>query len=92
MSHRIINVHDRRHAWIGSWIIEDQPLDVNALVDSDIGRTVIWQSYGKAEAGTISSWRFGLVFVRFSTGDTGAACKPDELSFAVKPCDGNLDR
>ena len=93
MPERIINVHDRRHQWIGTW--EAEPFDLNALTDADIGRTVIYKAAcgrGNPEAGTLVSWRLGLAFVRFTTGDTAAACKPGDLLMAVKPLDGDLDR
>lgn len=86
-----INVHDRRHQWIGSW--ETDAFDMNALSDADVGRTVIYfPSAGSPEAGTLHSWHHGLVFVRFTKGDTAAACKPGDLRFGIKPLDGDLDR
>jgi hypothetical protein len=91
MTERITNVHDRRHGWIGEWDVE--PFDMNALTDADIGRTVIYcPMFGWREAGTLSSWRLGLVFVRFTKGDTAAACAPRDLKFAVRPRDGDPAR
>lgn len=93
MKETIHNVIDRRHSWIGAW--EAVPFDINALTDADIGRTAIYldrgrrQRWGWAEAGTISSWRLGLVFVRFSKGDTAAACAPHDLMLACRPLDGD---
>jgi hypothetical protein len=88
------NVSDRRHGWIGSW--ETEPLDFKALRASDVGRTVIYQDHGRAEAGTLTSWRTGLVsgpivFARYSSGDTAAGADPGDLCFGVRPLDGNLD-
>lgn len=86
-----VNVHDRRHLWIGSW--ETDAFDINALTDADIGRTVIYfPGAGYPEAGTLTSWRLGLVFVRFTRGDTAAACKPSDLKFGIKPLDGDPNR
>jgi hypothetical protein len=91
MAERIINVRDRRHGWIGEWDVE--PFNINALADADIGRTVIYRPMvGFPEAGTLSSWRLGLVFVRFTQGDTAAACKPQDLMIAVRPRDGDPNR
>jgi hypothetical protein len=91
MSKRIINVHDRRYGWIGEW--DAEPFDINALTDADIGRTVIYiPARGFPEAGTLSSWRLGMVFVRFSRGTTAAGCKPQDLMMAVRPRDGDKSR
>jgi hypothetical protein len=76
------NVRDGRSGNIGSWEIE--PLDYAALREEDIGRTVIYQDHGRAEAGTLTSWRSGLVFARYSCGDTSAASHPADLHFAVQ--------
>ena len=90
------NVLDRRHSWIGSW--DAVPFDYNALTMADVGRTVIYldrgreMAWGWAEAGTLSSFRDGLVFVRFSKGDTAAACAPHDLMLARRPLDGDLLR
>jgi hypothetical protein len=95
---RIVNVLDRRHGWIGEWEVE--PLVYASLRPADVGRTVIYcashgratMPWGWAEAGTLSSWRDGLVWARFSRGDTAAACRPSDLVFAVRPRDGDLSR
>ncbi len=78
------SVHDRRVQWIGPWEIEDKPIDLSGLRESDKGRTVIYRDHGRAEAGTLSSWTPTTVFVRFHQGDTGAACSPCDLHFAVR--------
>lgn len=84
------NVRDRRHNWIGSW--EVQPLDMDALTEADVGRTVIFQSYNDAEAGTLVSWRDRTLWARFHKGDTAASCGVDDLVFAVRPLDGDPNR
>lgn len=82
---RVHNVTDRRHASVGSWEVE--PLDIKALTDADIGRTVIYRDVGRAEAGTLSSFRkapYPIVWARFGTGSTGASCRPEDLVFGVR--------
>ena len=78
----IHNVRDGRQSWIGSW--ETEPLDYERLTEADIGRTVIYHDHGRAEAGTITSWRDGIVFARYSKGDTAAGAKASDLSFGIK--------
>lgn len=75
------NVRDGRQGKIGSWEVE--PLVYDALGPEHVGRTVIYQDVGRAEAGTLTSWRDGVVFARYSRGDTAAAADPANLSFAV---------
>lgn len=82
MSKIIHNVRDGRHGYIGSW--ETEPLDFDKLTEADIGRTVIYQDHGRAEAGTLTSFRSGLVFARYSQGDTAAAAHPADLCFGVR--------
>jgi hypothetical protein len=79
------NVRDGRRSYIGSWLAE--PLYYDDLCHSDIGRTVIYRYHGRAEAGTITSWRNGLVFARYSRGDTAAGAYADSLVFGIKPLD-----
>jgi hypothetical protein len=86
----IHNVSDRRHGWIGSW--EAEPLVYDALRISNVGRTVIYRDHGRAEAGTLSSWRDGRVWVRFGRGVTTAACEPRDLCLATRALDGEKDR
>lgn len=78
----IHNVRDGRHGWIGSW--EVAPLRYEDLTEADIGRTVIYQDHGRAEAGTLSSFKNGIVFARYSSGDTAAGAQPESLVFGVK--------
>lgn len=75
-------VQDRRHGWVGSWEVE--PLVYERLTSADVGRTVIYQDHGRAEAGTLSSWRDGRVWARYSTGDTAAAANASDLCFGVR--------
>lgn len=79
------NVSDRRQDWIGSW--ETEPLDINKLTLADVGRTVIYQDYGRAEAGTLTSWWDGIVFARYSKGDTAAGANASDLLFGVRRAD-----
>jgi hypothetical protein len=85
MSERIHNVRDRRHGSVGSWEVE--PLVYEALGPEHIGRTVIYRDHGRAEAGTITSWRNGIVFARYSLGDTAAGADAASLSLAVRSND-----
>lgn len=68
------NVRDGRSGgnW-GSW--EVKPLDYDKLAPEHCGRTVIYQDFGRAEAGTITSWRDGILFARYSRGDTAAGAQ-----------------
>lgn len=87
----IHNVHDRRNGWIGSW--EASKMDILDLVDSNIGKTVIYvDATDRREAGTLSSFRGDTVWARFSTGSTAASCRLEDLWLAVKPLDGDLTR
>ena len=79
---QVHNVRDSRHGCIGSW--EAEPLVYEALGPEHVGRTVIYRDHGRAEAGTITSWRNGIVFARYSRGDTAAGANPADLLLAVK--------
>lgn len=74
-------VHDGRNGTIGSW--EVAPLIYEDLGPQHIGRTVIYHSHCAADAGTITSWRNGIVFARYSRGDTAAGADPKQLYLAV---------
>lgn len=81
------NVDDRRRGWVGSWEVE--ALDYEKLGAEHVGRTVIYQFYdGRAEAGTISSWRDGVVFARYTSGITAAGSNAADLVLGVRPLDG----
>jgi hypothetical protein len=75
------SVHDRRVGWIGSW--KTEPLIYDKLSPDDVGRTVIYRDHGRAEAGTLTSWKNGIVFARYSTGDTAAGAKAADLVFGI---------
>ena len=79
------NVRDGRRGYIGTW--EAEPLVYDDLGPDDVGRTVIYRDHGRAEAGTISSWRDGVVFARYSRGDTAAGAKASDLVFGVRALD-----
>jgi hypothetical protein len=77
----IHNVRDGRHGWIGSW--DTEPLDYAKLTEDDIGRTVIYRDHGRAEAGTLTSWREGIVFARYSRGATAAGARASDVVFGI---------
>ncbi len=77
----IHNVVDRRNGYVGSW--QTEPLDIAKLTAADIGRTIIYQDHGRAEAGTLTSWRGNIVWARYSKGDTAAGASADSVVFAV---------
>ena len=81
----IHNVRDGRCGMIGSWLTE--PLVYDALSPEHVGRTVIYRDHGRAEAGTITSWRDGIVFARYSRGDTAAGAAASDLVLAVRTVD-----
>lgn len=79
---QVHNVVDRRYGSnIGSWDVE--PLVYEDLTLADVGRTVIYRDYGRAEAGTLTSWKNGIVFARYSKGDTAAGASPIDLVFSL---------
>lgn len=82
MTDMVHNVSDRRRGWIGPWEVE--PLTYESLTAHDVGRTVIYRDDHIVEAGTLSSWRDGLVWARYSTGDTAAASRPENLCFGLR--------
>jgi hypothetical protein len=74
------NVRDGRNGLIRSY--EASPLVYDALGPQHIGATVIYRTHGRTEAGTITSWRNGIVFARYSRGDTAAGANPVDLLLA----------
>ncbi len=82
---QIVNVSDRRYDFIGTW--DTEPLVYENLTVADVGRTVIYRDYGRAEAGTLSSWKNGIVFARYSKGDTAAGADPRDLVFGISSGD-----
>ena len=84
------NVDDRINQWIGpKEVTGTLGIDIDELTTSDVGRGVVYHAYKKWEYGKISSWRDGLIFVRFTTGDTAAACSPDDLELCVSEVSTN---
>ena len=74
----IHNVRDGRNgAMIASFKVEK--LIYDELRPEHVGRTVIYLGHSRAEAGTITSWRDGLVFARYSSGDTAEGANPGDL-------------
>jgi len=69
-------------------------IDILSLSESDIGRTVRYDTFGKTEFGTITSWNGQFVFVRYHTaidhggkarqrtGCTSEATSPQDLTYA----------
>lgn len=82
MADQVHNVEDRRQLKISSWKIE--PLVYDQLTYHDIGRTVIYRGYRRAEAGTLTSYQSGYCWARFHQGDTAARCDPDTLVFGLE--------
>lgn len=82
------NVRDGRYGFFGSW--ETEPLDPSKLTDADIGRTVIYQDHGRAEAGTLTSWRGNTIFARYSRGDTAAGADASNLVFGLRTAESIL--
>ena len=78
---QIHNVRDGRTNCIRSY--DAEPLVYDALTQDHIGRTVIYRDHGRAEAGTLTSWKNGIVFARYSQGDTAAGANPDNLLLAI---------
>ena len=76
------NVSDRFERWIGPWEVE--PFDLAALTAADAERTVIYDGQHVRERGKLSSWNERVAFVRFTPGDTAAACNPADLHFGVR--------
>lgn len=81
----IHNVRDGRLCRSGSWIA--MPLFYELLCPADVGRTVIYRDHGRAEAGTLTSWRDGIVFARYSQGDTAAGADASNLVFGLRSLD-----
>ena len=62
-------------------------LDPRNLV---VGNYVIYHRHdGGMEAGVVSSWKDGLAFVRFTSGETAAACDPKQLEQVIAPATPN---
>ena len=78
---QIHNVRDGRAGCIRSYDCE--PLVYDELSLDHIGRTVVYRDHGRAEAGTITSWRDGIVFARYSRGDTAAGANAADLMLAL---------
>lgn len=81
----INNVYDGRYGLIGSR--DTEPLEIAKLTADDIGRTVIYRDHGRAQAGTLTSWRDGIVFAIYSRGDTSAGANPGDLVLDVSNVD-----
>lgn len=78
---KVYNVRDGRIGFIKSF--DAEPLVYDQLGPQYVGATVIYRDHGRAEAGTITSWRDGIVFARYSRGDTSAGAKASDLLLAT---------
>lgn len=58
------------------------PLEYDNLGPEHVGATVVYRDVGRAEAGSITSWRDGTVFARYSSGDTAAGARAGDLWLA----------
>jgi hypothetical protein len=80
------NVRDRRSGRIVS-TMECERLSYESLTEDHVGRTVIFHDGIRLEAGTITSWRDGVVFARYTQGDTAAGAKAEDLLLVVSMSD-----
>lgn len=83
MTQIIRAVEDRR---TGATLVKDfevEPLIYDNLTPADVGRTVVYRDRGRAQAGTLTSWRNGTVWARYHGGDTAAGAEPWHLSLVV---------
>lgn len=85
MTEIVHNVRDGRRGYIGAWVVA--PLNFESLTPADYGRTVIYRDFGRAEAGTLTAWRDGVCFAKYSRGDTSAGAKAEDLVFGIKALD-----
>lgn len=92
MTDVVHNVKDPWRQWIGRW--ETEPLDWATLNQSMIGRYVIYQDYGRAELGRLTSWGTFLdqetISARFSLGATSSRCLAGSVVWAIRPSDGDV--
>jgi len=86
MTMMIHDVRDGRVGLIKSFAV--RPLIYAELGPEHIGATVVYRNHGRAEAGTITSWRDGMVFAKYSRGDTSAGAKASDLFLVVGSVDG----
>jgi hypothetical protein len=67
-------------------------INLNELVQEDIGRWVIYNRFRKKETGRIKSWNNLFIFVVYSCDNkwedfknyTGCGTKPEDLEFMIK--------
>jgi len=82
---KLHNVRDGRAGCVRSY--EAEPLAYDALTPDHVGRTVVYRDHGGDEAGTITSWRGGIVFAQYSRGDTAAGAKASDLFLVIDTLD-----
>ncbi len=73
--------------------IGHEMIELDKLTDADLGRAVIYRTFGKSEFGTINSWNKTFIFVRYHEcqyadgtyrkryGETSEATSPRDLDF-----------
>lgn len=81
----VADVRDGPRQFISPWIAE--PLNYDALTACDVGRRVIYRGHKFAEVGTLTSWRNGVVYARYSLGDTAAGAKAEDVMFGLRSLD-----
>lgn len=60
-----------------------QKLNYEELIPEHEGKHVVYRDRGFAELGIISSWKNGIVFARYSMGDTAAGATDENLWLVV---------
>lgn len=57
-------------------------IDISTLNNTHVGRSVLYTDrLGKISEGVISSWNDKLIFVRYTSGDTAAGTRPEDLTW-----------
>jgi len=83
---KVHNVRDGRHGCIIG-TLEVEPLVYGELRPEHVGHSVVYRDVGRAEVGTITSWRDGIVWARYGRGDTAAGADPSRLSLVIRSID-----
>jgi hypothetical protein len=60
-------------------------IDIGALKEDNKGDEVVYEDKGVREFGVVSSWNKTYVFVRFYSHQQSQACKPEMLTFTMRP-------
>jgi hypothetical protein len=60
-------------------------IDIRTLTDADAGRCVVYVPLvGRREQGTVTSWNWHVVFVRYGLGSTSTATDPRDLMWLAR--------